>query len=172
MKLLIVRHAVALERDEWKKLSSDDRERPLTEEGAKKMKKAAKGLKAILGEEPECLITSPLLRAKQTADIVSNEMPSAKLVESETLAPEKEVEEFTRFLKNSFTSKTTLVACVGHEPHLNHLVAWLVSKSRNGIGELKKGGACLIEFSDEIAAGKGELRWLLTSRQLRDYPLT
>ena len=168
MKLLIVRHAIALDRDEWSKLSDNDRERPLTEKGAKKMKKVAVGLKKIFGEDPEVIFTSPLLRAKQTCDLISNEMLSAKINETESLAPEQDPEAFTKLLKNSFTPTAGLVACIGHEPHLNHLIAWLISKSRNGIGEMKKGGACLIEFEGAIEAGKGELRWLLTARQLRE----
>lgn len=169
MKLLIVRHAIALDREEWATISKDDRERPINEEGAKKMKKVSVGLKRLLGEDPSCIITSPLLRAKQTADLLLNEMPSSSLVETETLAPEQDVETFTAHLRTSIVPGATLIACVGHEPHLNHLIAWLVSKSRNGIGDLKKGGACLLQFDNEISAGKARLVWLMTSRQLRDF---
>lgn len=168
MKLLIVRHAVAMEREEWSKQNRDDRQRPLTKEGAKKMKKAVKGIKDVLMADIEYIISSPLLRAQQTANILHYEFPQAQYSETETLAPVVDPQEFTRFLKNSFRRSSGVIACVGHEPHLNHLVAWLVSKSRNGIGELKKGGVCLIEFPEEISAGGGDLKWLMTSRQLRD----
>ncbi len=168
MKLLIVRHAVALERDEWKKISKDDRERPLTEEGAKKMKRAAKGLKLSLTDDPSVIISSRLLRAKQTAELLLAEMPSANYVETETLAPEQEPEAFVNYLRSFVTPDTEIVACVGHEPHLNQLISWLVCKSRKGVGELKKGGACLLEFDNEIGAGKAKMIWLLTSKQLRE----
>lgn len=169
MKLLIVRHAIALEREEWAKVSKDDRERPISEKGAKRMKKAAKGLKNLFaGEEPDILISSTLLRAKQTAEIVIGEFVLAKIVETETLAPEQDVDTFAKYLRSQTTSTTKITACVGHEPHLNHLIAWLVSKSRNGIGEMKKGGACLLEFDGEVKAGGAKLIWLLTSSQLRD----
>lgn len=169
MKLLIVRHAIALDKDEWKQVSDNDRERPITEEGAKKMKKGARGLVRILNSLPDCVISSPLLRAKQTAAILLNEIPEAKIVETETLAPEHDPEAFTKYLRTSFAPSTEIVACVGHEPHLNHLISWLASKSSNGIGEMKKGGACLIEFEDEVGAGKGNLIWLLTAKQLRTF---
>ncbi len=168
MKLLIVRHAVALEREEWKKLSKDDRERPLTEEGAKKMKRIAKGLKKILASEPTVVISSPLMRAKQTAELLLNEMPTTNYVETETLAPGREPETFVNFVRTFATPATKVVACVGHEPHLNQLISWLVFKSRKGVGELKKGGACLLKFENEIGAGKAKIVWLLTSKQLRD----
>lgn len=168
MKLLIVRHAVALEREEWKKLSKDDRERPLTEEGAKKMKRVAKGLKRTLSEVPSVIFSSRLLRAKQTAELLLAEMPTANYVETETLSPEQELEAFVNFLRNMITPTTEVVACVGHEPHLNQLISWLVSKSRRGIGELRKGGACLLEFENGVGPGKAKLVWLLTSKQLRE----
>lgn len=169
MKLLIVRHAIALDRDEWAKISKDDGERPINEVGAKKMKKVAKGLVALLGEEPSYVISSPLLRAKQTADLLLNEMPSATFVETEILAPGQDPQAFVSYLRTSVINGTELVACVGHEPHLNRVVSWLVSKSRNGIGDLKKGGACLLEFKGDVAAGKADLVWLMTSRQLRAF---
>lgn len=168
MKILIVRHAIALEREEWAKLSKDDRERPLTEEGAKKMKRIAKGIKKILNDEPTVVVSSPLLRAKQTAELLLNEMPTTNYVETETLSPDQEPETFVNFIRSFATPATKVVACVGHEPHLNQLISWLVCKSRKGIGEMKKGGACFIEFEDEVGAGKGKLVWLLTSRQLRE----
>lgn len=169
MKLLVVRHAIALDREEWVKTSKDDRERPLTEEGAKKMKRVAKGLKKILSDEPSVMISSPLLRAKQTAELLLNEMPTTNYTETETLAPGQEPETFVNFVRTFATPATKVVACVGHEPHLNHLVSWLVLKSRRGIGEMKKGGACLLEFQNEVGAGKGKLLWLLTSKQLRIF---
>ncbi len=169
MKLLIVRHAIALEREEWAKLSNDDRERPITEEGAKKMKKSASGLQKILGDEPSSIISSPLLRAKQTAELLLQRMPSAALDETESLAPDQDPETFVKYLRTFAAPSTKLIACVGHEPHLNRLIAWLISKSRNGIGEMKKGGACLVEFDREIGAGKANLIWLLTPRQLREF---
>lgn len=168
MHLLIVRHAVALDRDEWKKISKDDRERPLTEQGANKMKKVAKGLKKTLSSEPSVVISSSLLRAKQTAELIMNEMPTTNYVETESLAPEQDPEAFVNFIRSFATPATDLVACVGHEPHLNQLISWLVSKSRKGIGELKKGGACLLEFDKEVGAGKASIVWLLTSKQLRE----
>lgn len=168
MKLLVVRHAIALDREEWAELSKDDRERPITEEGAKKMKRVARGLKKILSEEPSVMISSPLLRAKQTAELLLAEMPTTNYFETETLAPEQEPETFVNFLRSFATPATKVVACVGHEPHLNGLVSWLVLKSRKGIGEMKKGGACLLEFDGQVGAGKAKLLWLLTAKQLRE----
>src|SRR2546425_10414645 len=70
MQLLVVRHGIAVERDEWAREHSDDTDRPLTGEGKKKMKEWAKGLRALL-PRLDGGATSPLTRAMQTAGILA-----------------------------------------------------------------------------------------------------
>jgi len=60
-----------------------------------------------------------------------------------------------------------LLAIVGHEPHLSSLVTWLISGKRESRIELKKGGACLVDFEAEARHDAGTLAWLLTPRQLK-----
>ncbi len=69
MELLIVRHAVALERDRhrWR----DDGARPLSPAGLRRARKAAAGLKEF-SKAPDRLLTSPLVRARQTAQILTD----------------------------------------------------------------------------------------------------
>ena len=69
MKLLLIRHAIAEEREDFEKTGKDDRLRPLTDEGRKKMKQAARGLKEVV-PHVDLLATSPLTRAAQTGAIL------------------------------------------------------------------------------------------------------
>jgi phosphohistidine phosphatase len=59
------------------------------------------------------------------------------------------------------------VALVGHEPHLSGWVSWCLTGSLDSIIELKKGGACLLRFSDMIAPRRARLIWLMTPAALR-----
>jgi phosphohistidine phosphatase len=58
------------------------------------------------------------------------------------------------------------VLCVGHEPHLGELAAWLTTGERDSYMDLKKGGACLIDFDGPPRKGSGLLRWLLGPKEL------
>jgi phosphohistidine phosphatase len=85
MKVLIIRHAIAEERDDFARTGKDDRLRPLTDEGRKKMKQAARGLKALV-PEIDLLATSPLTRAAQTAAVLDSVYGGLSEVEIEELA--------------------------------------------------------------------------------------
>ena len=80
MKVLLVRHAIAVDRDTP---GISDHLRPLTEEGAARFRKTARSLADLL--TPDLLLTSPLLRAKQTAEILSAQWPAVPVKESEAL---------------------------------------------------------------------------------------
>ncbi len=164
MKLLVIRHAIAQDRDEFAESGGVDAQRPLTSEGIAKMERAAKGLKNTI-EKIDVLATSPLTRAAETADIISREfgMGGAEVIQA--LQPGSTVEEFEQW--GSSHAGRDVIAVVGHEPHLSSLVTWLVAGRGNSAVELKKGGACLVEFDLAPRAARGILMWLLTPRQLR-----
>lgn len=163
MKLLVIRHAIAEEREDFARTGKDDRLRPLTEDGRKKMKQGAKGLREM---EPEIdlLATSPLTRAAQTAAIVDSVYGGLREVEIKELSPEATPSDFLRWLRKQ---KADTVAVVGHEPSLSLIVSWLLTGTERRIIAMRKGGACLLEFSDEIGAGTATLIWALTPAQLR-----
>jgi len=163
MKLLLIRHAIAEEREDFARTGKDDRLRPLTDEGRKKMKQAARGLRELV-PEINLLATSPLTRAAQTAAIVDSVYGDLKEVEIKELSPEATPESFLRWLRKQ---KAGTLAAVGHEPSLGLIASWLLTASERKVLAFRKGGACLLEFPGEIGAGTATLLWALTPAQLR-----
>jgi phosphohistidine phosphatase len=164
MKLLLIRHAIAEESEDFAKTGKDDRLRPLTDEGRKKMRQAARGLKEIV-PEIDLLATSPLTRAAQTGAIVDSVYGGLSEVEIEELSPEATPNDFLRWLRKQ---KADILAAVGHEPSLSLILSWLLTGTERRIFAFRKGGACLLEFPDEVGAGTATLLWALTPAQLRD----
>jgi phosphohistidine phosphatase len=164
MKLLVIRHAIAEDQEIWAKTGESDDQRPLTDAGRKKMKRAAKGLKQEV-DSIDLLATSPLTRAVQTAEIVARRFKGSPTTVATVLAPDQSNESFLEWLRS--IDRAELVAIVGHEPHLSKLVSWLVSGRDGSVIELKKGAACLLEFEGLPASGSARLLWALTPDQLR-----
>jgi phosphohistidine phosphatase len=164
MKLLLIRHAIAEESEDFAKTGRDDRLRPLTDEGRKKMKQAARGLQEIV-PEIDLLATSPLTRAAQTGAILDSVYGGLSEVEIEELSPEATPSDFLRWLRKQ---KADTLAAVGHEPSLSLILSWLLTGTERRIFAFRKGGACLLEFPDEVGAGTATLLWALTPAQLRD----
>ncbi len=166
MDLLIVRHAIAFERNarRW----PDDGERPLSPEGMVRARKAAAGLKQV-AERPRCVLSSPLVRAKQTAAILTEFAGWPKASECAALAPDQTPDEVFAALA---AQKEKIVAVVGHQPGLGRLLAaCLPAQVRGGVNpeafELKKMGAALVSFSGMPRAGGGALNWFVPPRILR-----
>lgn len=164
MQLLVIRHAIAEDRDEFADSGQPDDQRPLTSVGIRRMKKAARGLKEIVGEIDH-LATSPLTRAAQTAEIVADVFGTGGAEVIPALVPDARHEDFVAWCDAHHDNN--VVAIVGHEPHLSSLTTWLVADRGDSRVELKKGGACLIAFERTPSAGAGTLLWLATPRMLR-----
>ncbi|HEX2643606.1 MAG TPA: histidine phosphatase family protein [Thermoanaerobaculia bacterium] len=165
MQLLMIRHAIAEEREDFAKTGKDDHLRPLTDEGRKKMKQAAKGLKTLV-PEIDLLATSPLTRAAQTGAIVDSIYGGLREVEVEELSPDTTPVCFLSWLRQQKGCQT--VAVVGHEPSISLLLSWLLTGNERRLFAFRKGGACLLEFEGEVAAGTATLLWALTPAQLRE----
>src|SRR3954447_10864461 len=164
MQLLVIRHAIAEERDDFARTGKDDRLRPLTDEGRKKMKQGAKGLRELV-PDIDLLATSPLTRAAQTGAILDTVYGGLSEVEIEELGPEAAPMDFLRWLRKQ---KADPVAVVGHEPSISLILSWLLTGSERRIFSFRKGGACLLDFPDEVGAGTATLVWALTPAQLRE----
>jgi phosphohistidine phosphatase len=164
MKLLVIRHAIAEEREEFAYTGRPDSERPLTKEGRDKMRRAARGLAAQV-PDLNVLATSPYTRAAQTAEIVAEAYGGLKPVSVAELTPEHQPDDLLPWLRSQ--ERDTVVAVVGHEPHLGFLVGWLLTGRHESFVELKKGAACLLEFDDPPAAGNATLLWALAPAHLR-----
>jgi len=161
MQLVLIRHARAEERTLFKR----DRTRALTEDGRRRMRKAARGLHAFLPGLTQ-IATSPLLRARQTAEIVAALYAGIDTVSVPVLSPGAAPRTVLAWLRTQ--PQDALLALVGHEPDLGRLASWLLAGRPAGFVQFKKGAAALIEFADVPAAGKGTLAWLLTAAQLAE----
>ena len=165
MELLVVRHAIAEEREDFAETGEDDARRPLTAEGRRKFEEGARGLREVAGEI-DLLATSFLDRATQTADILEGAWDGKlRTVRLRELAPDADPAALLRWLRRQ--ARRRRVAVVGHEPHLSTFVAHALTARREDLVELKKGGACLLDLGRSPEAGRARLRWLLTAAQLR-----
>jgi len=162
MKLLVVRHAIAENREDY--AEGDDAARPLTPDGRKKMQRGAEGLKEIV-PEIDRLISSSLKRAIETAEIIAQVYGDLKVQRVPELAPGTPLDGVFKWLAELPERGT--VAVVGHEPDLSSMVCALLAGGHEPFFEFRKGGACFLEFAGAVAPGTARLEWLLEPKQLR-----
>jgi len=162
MDCVLLRHGIAVERDEWE---GTDGDRPLTERGAKRVAQAAIGL-SRLDVQPTHVFSSPLIRAIETANIVHGSLgvcPAMHVVDE--LLPDASPHRLLSILRK--LPPESCVLCIGHEPQLGMAASVFLSGRVSTSFPLKKSGACLIELSLPAKPGQGILRWWLTPGQLR-----
>jgi phosphohistidine phosphatase len=159
-QLYLVRHGLAEARGEaW----PDDSKRPLTERGIARLRKSGRAL-ARLGVTLDVVLTSPLVRARQTAEIVAGAFsPHPPLVNVDALLPGGSPAAVATEIEKHGRRRHVLI--VGHEPGIGELTAWLIG-SRNPIA-FKKGGVCRIDVEGGTMRGAGALRWMLSPKILR-----
>jgi phosphohistidine phosphatase len=161
-ELCIMRHGPAGARGT---AVEEDFKRPLTPQGKTKVEEIARGL-LRLGFEADWIVTSPLLRAAETAEMVADAFPPGVPMDfSEGLKPGAAPETLIDFLARHLERRRVLV--VGHEPDLSQMAARLVGAGRHANLGFKKGGCCLIRFTEFPPKSPGELVWWLTPRILR-----
>ena len=154
MNLYLIRHAIAV--DEYE----DDSQRPLTDKGKKKMRQIAKGLRA-LGVEFDLILSSPYVRAAETAEILADIFKMKMEVQfSDNLVPTGDPDLLIAEMNEKYTVGS--VALVGHEPFLTGLIGLLVSDNANVDITLKKGGVCGLSADDLHHTRKATMDWLLT----------
>lgn len=164
MELLVIRHGAAMDKDEFAKTGKSDDLRPLTAEGIGEMKQVAQGLREQV-KKLDLLATSPLVRAVQTAEIVAEAYGVPVSETTTSLSPDAELQEFEDWCAD--LGEVKRLAVVGHEPHLTTLVTWLLTGEAESRIDLKKGGACLLDFDSRVKRDSGILNWLMTPGQLR-----
>lgn len=162
MELYVVRHGIAIDREDPK--SPPDPDRYLTEEGIQKTKQVAKGI-AALKIKADLLISSPYVRAMQTAEIFATALDYAKqkIRRSDLLLPGTEPGLFYKELAKEKQSQT--VFCFGHAPQLDDLIAAGLN-SKHHVTSLKKAGVAFLELK-RLNPPSGELVWLATPKLLR-----
>ena len=162
MEILLVRHAIAGDRDpaQW----PDDRGRPLTREGARKFRSVAR----VLGKAwkmPDLVLSSPLARAWQTAQILEETCAWPEPEECPSLEPGRTPAETLNAVKKKDGAEHLVL--VGHEPQMHEILSLLLGGSAGGVSlEMKKGGAALVRFDGAVRAGSATLLWLLPPRVL------
>jgi phosphohistidine phosphatase len=167
MKLVIIRHGIAVELDESAKGKMSDAERPLTKPGRKKMHDGARGLTRVV-DRIDVLASSPLLRAQQTAAIVAEAFGGMKVATVDELKPGKPAKAVLQWLQGQ-TADDATIAVVGHEPQLGMLISYLLAGDRRrAFVEVRKGSATLLEFPEQVKAGGAVMQWMLKPSQLRD----
>lgn len=162
MHLYLIRHGIAVDREDPN--CPPDTERPLTPKGIKKTHAAALGLRA-LDVKPGAVLTSPWLRALQTAEIFCETIgyPSKKIVRTDSLKGTSSPADLMRELQGM---KAKVVLAFGHEPHL-HLVIGHVLHTSAKITELKKAGLALLEL-ERVSPPQGRLIALYPASALRE----
>lgn len=164
MQILIIRHAKAASRGALGFLGKRDAARPLTDAGRRDMRKAVRGLRKLV-PEIDVLVASPLVRAIETAEIISRRYDDIPVTELAALAPGGSKEDMLAWLREQ--KATATVALVGHEPDLGRLASWLLGGGVESFLSFKKGAACLIGMADKPRPGAGRLEWLLPPATLR-----
>ncbi len=152
MELYLIRHADAVPLGEGG--VTEDADRPLTPKGEDQAKKAGKGLERM-GMRPDVVVTSPLLRARQTADLLVGALglPRPEIEVSEELAPDGKRRRLSRYIKDMGKAKVVLI---GHQPDLGTLAAWLIGSKKAQV-EIAKAGVAHITCEAGPGKGKGIL---------------
>ncbi len=156
-----MRHAEA----ENEAKSGGDEARPLTVRGRERTRDAAGGLRA-LGLRFDAILTSPLRRAAETAELIADEYakdppPQVLPALSPDVAPREALAALSPFARHGD------VFVVGHEPQVSGLVGLLLTSSGAVAVRFKKGACVALDLPKAIEPGAAELRWMLTQRQLR-----
>ena len=155
MKIYFLRHGVAVEPGEWK---GNDYDRPLTGDGRERMAREAKAIRK-LELDLDVILTSPLVRAKETAEIVARELKITSK-EDERLGGDFDIATLEAILQGCADLKALML--VGHEPSMSSVIGRLVGVARV---ELKKGGLACVELPDASTL-TGELLSLIPPKLL------
>lgn len=162
MELLIIRHATAFERDRhrW----ADDGLRPLSPVGVRRSRKAAAGLKEFC-KAPDRLLTSPLIRARETAQILTEIAGWPRAEIARELTPGEGAAAVLTLLAKDRSKR---IALVGHQPDLSALLTACLLKDHRALPiEMKKNAVACLSFGGRARAGSAVLKWLATPRLLR-----
>ena len=165
MILYIVRHAIAADRQPDSSEQRDS-ERPLTDAGRKKFKQIARALDN-LGTQIDLILTSPYLRAADTAGILRKKLnlDKERLIQIDDLAPGGDPVRLMSDIKGKYGNSGS-IALVGHEPGLSRLISVLLSGDPTLSITLKKGGVCCLTVENPQYARCATLEWLLAPAQL------
>ena len=161
MKLILVRHGLAVEREDFAKLKKDDALRPLLPKGREKTLEMAERLLPWLGKV-DLIVTSPYERALQSALILQKILKPKKFQEAVELIPSAPPMAFSEWLRRNSALMTCVVA-VGHEPQLDSFASWALAGTSESFIKIKKSGALGLEVEGfhQVSPLSVELRFLV-----------
>jgi len=164
MNLFCLRHGLAVEREEFD--FANDHLRPLTPKGKRQLPKIAAAMCAM-ELRFDVILSSPLVRARQTAEIVAADLKLQKqLVFADELKPGGDAKKLVQKITGLKNVPADLLL-VGHEPDLSELISLLVTGKNGANFALKKAGLAKLEI-EKLRAGKcATLAWLLTPAQMK-----
>jgi phosphohistidine phosphatase len=163
MNLYILRHGIAT--DPTAHNFAKDADRPLTSEGKRKLQQVAEAMEA-LELSFDLILSSPYLRARQTAEVIAAGLKERKSLElSDSLTPGGSMKKLVELL-NHLKPSPGNVLLVGHEPYLSGLISLLVSGDASFAVVMKKAGLCKL-LTESLKPGRcAQLEWLLTPKQM------
>ncbi len=162
IELYLIRHAIAVDAEKHSK----DEERPLTPKGEEQAKKVAARLNQI-GNQFDVILTSPLIRARQTADILKKAGLSTQLEEFPALAPDGDINTWLKWLEPAIGKNITRLALIGHQPDLGKWAEILVWGEFKEVLILKKSGIIGLKIPKTGApVGRSLLFWLTSPKFL------
>ncbi len=168
IQLVFIRHAVALDREEFqKKTKLDDAFRPLTAKGRGRLEKMALIMKRRWVKDFDMIISSPYTRARQSAEVVAQIYHDKKVTESSELVPQSPPQAFVKWMKSqNFRGQN--FAIVGHEPNLSLLVTYLLAGNEYAFLEFKKSGIlCLeVDMLKSLGPSSAQLQWFVAPKML------
>jgi len=157
MEIYLLRHAIAEERS----ASGRDADRQLTEEGRQKLRKVMKRA-AGAGVEPSLILSSPLIRAVQTAEIAAEVLKyGGKIVKVDSLTPDSSPREVWEEIRARKDEQAILLA--GHEPLYSATTAYLLGSTRSMV-DFRKAGLVRIDVQGFGGSPGGVLQWMLTPK--------
>jgi phosphohistidine phosphatase len=163
MELYLMRHALAVPRGTAG--YAQDADRPLTDDGRKKLEAVCRGL-SYLATDWDVILTSPLVRARQTAEAVASYFEMSHLIqETPVLGPGHTTKQLVGILKDLPAVKSVLA--VGHEPSLSQHLSCFVFGTPRGKFSFKKSGVACLEFQERPEEGEGTLSWMMAPAQLQ-----
>ena len=160
MRIYLMRHGNAL--DVGEQGVRRDSERPLSDKGVETCREVAQGL-VTLGVNPDLVVSSPLVRARQTAEVVAETLGGRPLSLSPLLAPSGSLPDLLDWLHKGLWDSVLLV---GHMPDLAVLASLLLCSHPNAGIDFKKSAVCCIAFLGRPAPGSGDLQWFLPPKPL------
>jgi len=162
-ELYLLRHGIAAEPGTGGFTS--DAERPLTPEGKSILKRTAEAMLAM-GIEFDLILSSPLVRAKQTAELIRQGLgTSTEICFTDNLVLRADARELLREISENYPRKKNILL-VGHEPFLSALISRLISGNDQCPIEMKKGGLCKLAVFHLKFGRCARLEWLLAPGQL------